>query len=125
MRNILALTILTLFSFSAYSQTQTIDSLTEVIDKQEERLSALEKMAAKEESSSAKLSKLKISGYVQAEFRNYQSGLVEPTDPYSTFLIRRARIKFTYDVTPGVKIVLQSLILLLHQPGRCQLVSLN
>jgi phosphate-selective porin len=90
-----------------YSQSQTIDSLKEVIEKHEGRITALDERVLVNEADLSKLNKIKISGYVQAEYRDYQSALVKTNDPYSTFLIRRARVKFTYEALDGVKLVLQ------------------
>jgi phosphate-selective porin len=102
-----AVVVLTGISAIGYSQTQTIDSLKEVIARIDGRTNALDERVLVNEADLGKLNKIKISGYIQAEFRNYQSGLVKTTDPYSTFLIRRARIKFTYEVADGIKFVLQ------------------
>jgi len=107
MKKILVLTIFTIFSIYGFSQTQEVDSLKEVIDLQEGKINSLDERVLTNESDLGKLNKLKISGYVQAEFRNFQSGIVKTNDPYSTFLIRRARVKFTYEALDGVKLVLQ------------------
>jgi phosphate-selective porin len=107
MKKFIALSVFAVISFYGYSQTQTIDSLKEVVEKQEGRLNALDERVLVNEADLGKLNKIKISGYIQAEFRNYQSGLVKTTDPYSTFLIRRARVKFTYEAADGIKFVLQ------------------
>jgi phosphate-selective porin len=107
MEKIFAVTIFTIASVYGYSQTQTVDSLKEVIEKQDGRLGALEDRVLVNEADLGKLNKIKISGYVQAEYRDYQSALVKTNDPYSTFLIRKARLKFTYEALDGVKFVLQ------------------
>jgi len=107
MKKLLLLAIFIVFSVYGYSQTQTVDSLKEVMDRHEGKINALDERVLINESDLGKLNKIKISGYIQAEFRNYQSGLVKTNDPYSTFLIRRARIKFTYEPLDGVKFVLQ------------------
>lgn len=107
MTKIITLAILMMVSVYGYSQTQTIDSLKEVIERLDGKTNALDERVLVNEADLGKLNKIKISGYIQAEFRNYQSGVVKTTDPYSTFLIRRARIKFTYEATDGIKFVLQ------------------
>ena len=58
------------------------------------------------ESDLGKLTKIKVSGYIQAQFESYQGGLVKPNDPVNTFFVRRARVKFTYEATDGIKFVL-------------------
>jgi phosphate-selective porin len=107
MKKLFAVTIFAMLSIFGYTQTQTIDSLKEVIQRIDGKTTALDERVLVNEADLGKLNKIKISGYIQAEFRNYQSGLVKTNDPYSTFLIRRARIKFTYEALDGVKFVLQ------------------
>ena len=107
MKKLFAIAGLVMISIHGYSQTQKVDSLIEVIDRHEGKINALDDRVLVNESDLGKLNKIKISGYIQAEFRNYQSGIVKTNDPYSTFLIRRARIKFTYEPLDGVKFVLQ------------------
>lgn len=54
----------------------------------------------------AKLSKIKISGYVQGQYQHFESPLLASTsDNY--FSIRRARLKVVYEPLDGVKFVLQ------------------
>jgi phosphate-selective porin len=48
-----------------------------------------------------------VSGYIQAQFQSYQDGLLKTNDANNTFFVRRARIKFTYEATDGIKFVLQ------------------
>jgi phosphate-selective porin len=107
MKKFLTLAIFTVMSVSGFSQAQKIDSLKEVIDVQQGKINSLDERVLVNEADLGKLNKIKVSGYIQAEYRNYQSALVKTNDPYSTFLIRRARIKFTYEALDGVKFVLQ------------------
>jgi hypothetical protein len=81
--------------------------LKEVIERLDGKTNSLDERVLVNEADLGKLNKIKISGYIQAEFRNYQSVKYVTYDPYSTFLIRRARIKFTYEALDGVKFVLQ------------------
>ena len=83
-----------------FAQT-TPDTLQEKIETLNGRLNALDERVALHESDLGKLTKIKISGYMQAQYEYYQGGLVKPNDPVSTFFIRRARIKFTYEATDG------------------------
>ena len=55
----------------------------------------------------SKLNKLKISGYVQAQWLLNDKDHVTDNEPTNTFFIRRARLKFTYEPLDGVKFVLQ------------------
>jgi len=107
MKKLLSITIFTLLSVFGYSQTQTIDSLKEEIQKLEGKTNALDERVLINEADLSKLNKIKVSGYIQAEYRLYESAVVKSNDPYSTFLIRRARLKFTYEATDGIKFVLQ------------------
>jgi phosphate-selective porin len=54
-----------------------------------------------------KLTKIKVSGYIQTQFESYDKDLVKTNDAENTFYIRRARVKFTYEMTDGVRFVLQ------------------
>jgi|WetSurMetagenome_2_1015567.scaffolds.fasta_scaffold148870_2 phosphate-selective porin len=107
MKKLLSITIFISISVFGHSQTQSIDSLKEVIERLDGKSNALDERVLVNEADLGKLNKIKISGYIQAEFRNYQSVKYITYDPYSTFLIRRARIKFTYEALDGVKFVLQ------------------
>ncbi len=109
MKKLLAITIYFVVSVYGYSQTQTIDSLKDVIQRIDGKTTALDERVLVNEADLGKLNKIKISGYIQAEFRQYESGLVKTSnyDGYNTFLIRRARIKFTYEALDGIKLVLQ------------------
>jgi phosphate-selective porin len=107
MKKIIVFTIFAFISVYGYSQTQPIDSLKEVIERLDGKTNSLDERVLVNEADLGKLNKIKISGYIQAEFRNYQSVKYVTYDPYSTFLIRRARIKFTYEALDGVKFVLQ------------------
>jgi hypothetical protein len=107
MKKLLAITILIVLSIYGYSQTQTIDSLKEVIDRHEGKLNTLDERVLVNEADLGKLNKIKISGYIQAQWDYYGKDLYKTNEPNNTFYIRRARIKFTYEALDGVKFVLQ------------------
>jgi hypothetical protein len=107
MKKLLVLTIFVVLSIYGYSQTQTIDSLKEVIERHEGKLNALDERVLVNEADLGKLNKIKISGYIQAQWEYYDKDLVKTFDPNNTFYIRRARVKFTYEALDGVKFVLQ------------------
>lgn len=107
MKKLLAITIFTVISISGYSQLQQLDSLKEVIDRHEGKLNALDERVLVNEADLNKLTKIKISGYVQAQWESYQKDLFKVNEPNNTFFIRRARVKFTYEALDGVKLVLQ------------------
>jgi phosphate-selective porin len=107
MKKLFSLTILAVFSIYGYSQTQTVDSLKEVIDRHDGKINALDERVLVNEADLGKLNKIKVSGYVQAQWENYGKDLVKTNDPTNNFYIRRARVKFTYEALDGVKFVIQ------------------
>jgi hypothetical protein len=94
-------------SLTGYSQNQVIDSLKEVTGNLQGKLNALDERVLLNEADLGKLNKIKISGYIQSQFEAYGKDLENQNGYASTFLIRRARIKFTYEALDGVKFVLQ------------------
>jgi hypothetical protein len=107
MKKLLAITIFTVISICGYSQTQKPDSLKEIIEKHEGRINALDERVLVNEADLGKLNKIKVSGYIQAQWEMYGKD-IEKTNGYdNTFYIRRARVKFTYEALDGVKFVLQ------------------
>jgi phosphate-selective porin len=78
-----------------------------VIDRHEGKINALDERVLVNEADLGKLNKIKISGYVQAQWESYGKDLVKTNDPTNNFYIRRARIKFTYEALDGVKFVIQ------------------
>ncbi len=107
MKKLLAITLFTLISFYSYSQAQITDSLKDVLDEHEGKLNALDERVLINETDLGKLNKLKISGYIQAQWLLNDKDHVTVNEPTNSFLIRRARIKFTYEVSDGIKFVLQ------------------
>jgi phosphate-selective porin len=107
MKKLLLLAIFIVFSVYGYSQTQTVDSLKEVIDRHEGKINALDERVLVNEADLGKLNKIKVSGYVQSQWEIYDNDRVPTNDPTNTFYIRRARIKFTYEALDGVKFVIQ------------------
>ena len=105
MKKFLFLFLITACSIYGYSQVP-VDSLREQIDVHDGRINALDERVLLNEGDLEKLRKIKVSGYVQAQFDHYQEG----TDPLNTFYIRRARVKFTYEATDGDKVCSYSLI---------------
>jgi phosphate-selective porin len=107
MKKLIAVAILTLVSVYGYCQIQKIDSLKDVIEKHDGKLNALDERVLVNESDLAKLNKIKVSGYIQAQWETYGKDLESSNGYSNTFYIRRARIKFTYEPADGVKFVLQ------------------
>jgi phosphate-selective porin len=107
MKNLLLISILTLLTLYGYSQSQVIDSLKEVMENHQGKLNALDERVLVNEGDLAKLNKIKLSGYVQAQWENYEHDLFANYSAENTSYIRRARVKFTYEATDGIKFVLQ------------------
>jgi hypothetical protein len=95
----------------------TLESLKELVDDHSMKFSGLEERLSLSDAILDKLSKIKISGYIQAQYEMYDNwsanGKVHGVAPTSgvrpitnSFFIRRARVKFTYEALDGVKFVL-------------------
>lgn len=106
MKSTLTLVILTVITAKTYAQSPA-DTLQERLSETEGRLNSLEERVALNETDLGKLTKIKVSGYIQAQFESYDKDLVKTNDAANTFYIRRARVKFTYEMTDGIKFVLQ------------------
>ena len=107
MKKLLAIGIFMVISLYGYSQKQVIDSLKEVIAGHEGKLNALDDRVLVNEADLGKLNKIKVSGYVQAQWEHYGADLEKTNGYNNTFFIRRARVKFTYEPADGVKFVIQ------------------
>lgn len=77
--------------------SEKISELNEVVAGMNERL-------ATAESDLAKLTKIKVSGYIQAQYQHFESPAVQPDNYFS---LRRVRVKFTYQMFDAVRFVLQ------------------
>jgi hypothetical protein len=80
------------------------DTLKDQVVTLRDRISGIEDRIATAESDLAKLTKIKISGYIQAQYQRFEN---PSTYPYNTFSLRRVRIKFQYEPINGVVFVLQ------------------
>jgi hypothetical protein len=107
MKKLFTLLFLSVTGITGFAQTTVTDSLKEVISTHEGKLTALDDRVLVNEADLAKLNKIKVSGYVQAQWEYYGKDLVKTNEPTNTFYIRRARLKFTYEPADGVKFVLQ------------------
>jgi phosphate-selective porin len=107
MRKFLLLFIVFTAPLFGYSQTQKVDSLMEVISELEGKTNALDERVLLNETDLGKLTKIKISGYIQAQWEMFGEDLEKALGTSNTAYVRRARIKFTYEPLDGVKFVLQ------------------
>lgn len=95
--------VLIALTYKATAQEPTVnEKLSEVNDK----VSGLTERLATAESDLGKLTKIKVSGYVQAQYQKFESPATFSTSN-NYFSLRRVRVKFTYEALDGVKFVLQ------------------
>ena len=80
------------------------DTLKENVSTLRDKISGVEERVATAEGDLAKLTKIKLSGYIQAQFLNYEAANAYPDN---VFMLRRVRIKFQYEPINGVVFVLQ------------------
>ena len=98
--SLIALMLISALTYNANAQEATVnEKLTEVNDK----VNGLTERLATDEADLQKLTKIKVSGYIQAQYQNFESLAVQPTNYFS---LRRVRVKFTYEAADGVKFVL-------------------
>ncbi len=114
------LLLLSAFTSKAQNVNVSIDSLRESVNNHSAKFDGLDERLATMESDLSKLTKIKISGYIQAQYEMYDNWSADGTkhgvnvaasgqpENYITnsFFIRRARVKFTYEAYDGVKFVL-------------------
>ncbi|MCK9411953.1 MAG: OprO/OprP family phosphate-selective porin [Prolixibacteraceae bacterium] len=97
----LLLAVMMAFKVSA-QESNVSEKLTEVNDK----VNGLLERVANDEADLQKLTKIKVSGYIQAQYQKFESpALLSTSNNY--FSLRRVRVKFTYEAADGVKFVLQ------------------
>jgi len=80
------------------------DTLKENVSTLRDKISGVEERIATAEGDLAKLTKIKLSGYIQAQWLNYEAS---SSYPNNLFMLRRVRIKFQYEPVNGVVFVLQ------------------
>ena len=98
--SLIALMLIFALSYNANAQEATVnEKLSEVNDK----VNGLTERLATDEADLQKLTKIKVSGYIQAQYQNYENLNTQPTNFFS---LRRVRVKFTYEAADGVKFVL-------------------
>lgn len=80
------------------------DTLKENVSTLRDKISGVEERIATAEGDLAKLTKIKLSGYIQAQYMHYEAANAFPSN---VFMLRRVRIKFQYEPVNGVVFVLQ------------------
>jgi hypothetical protein len=81
-----------------------IDTISQKVMTINDKVSGIEERITNAENDLYKMTKIKISGYIQAQWQNYEASSVYPNNFFS---VRRARIKFQYEPVNGVVFVLQ------------------
>jgi len=92
------------------AQSGSTDTIPQQVSTLRDRVNGLEDRITTAEGDLSKLTKIKLSGYVQAQYFHYEQS---SNYPHDNFMIRRARVKVTYDATDGVAFVLEPD----YQPG--------
>lgn len=82
---------------------QETESLNEKVTGLNDAVSGINERLTTAESDLSKLTKIKVSGYIQGQYQYFENPSVQPNNYFS---IRRARVKFTYETADGVKFVL-------------------
>ncbi len=82
----------------------TLDTLRNENSTIREKVTGIEERLATAEGDLAKLTKIKLSGYIQAQWQKFENPSIYPTNYFS---VRRARVKVTYEPLTGVAFVLQ------------------
>ena len=75
---------------TATAQSATEDSLKSSVSTIKDKVSGIEERLATAEGDLAKLTKIKLSGYIQAQWQHFEAASAYPDNFFS---VRRARIK--------------------------------
>jgi hypothetical protein len=86
------------------SNQHEVDTLKQKVSTINDKVAGVEERLATAEGDLAKLTKIKLSGYIQAQWVNNEASNVYPNN---YFMVRRARIKVTYEPIDGIVFVLQ------------------
>jgi hypothetical protein len=80
------------------------DTIQEKVSTLSDKIAGIEERITNAENDLYKLTKIKISGYIQAQWEWFQDPSAYPAN---TFSLRRARVKVQYEPVTGVAFVLQ------------------
>ncbi|MDP4281131.1 MAG: hypothetical protein Q8867_03185 [Bacteroidota bacterium] len=93
-----------LFTGLHVSAQTNADTLADKVSAIQEKITGFEDRLTTDEGDLSKLTKIKFSGYIQSQYLRYEN----PSNyPYNTFMIRRARVKLTYEPASGVAFTLE------------------
>jgi hypothetical protein len=92
-------------SFLSFNlSAQETENLNEKVTGINDVVTGINERLSTAESDLSKLTKIKLSGYIQTQYQYFENPSVQPTNYFS---IRRARLKVTYEMVDGIKFVLQ------------------
>ena len=91
-------------STETVSAQNSNDSIKAQVQTLSDKIDGIGERITTAENDLAKLTKIKLSGYIQAQWEWFQD---RSNYPYNTFSIRRARVKIQYEPVTGVAFVLQ------------------
>jgi len=95
--------LLLMVAFNLKAQEPTLNEKISTVD---DKVNGLLERVATDEADLSKLTKIKVSGYIQAQYQNFENpALLSTSQNY--FSLRRVRVKFTYEAADGVKFVVQ------------------
>jgi len=107
MKKLLLILIFLSFVFTSFSQTTDNiknDTIIESISTLKDKVDGVQERLTTAENDLYKLTKLKISGYIQAQYQYFDNPSIYPNNYFS---VRRARVKFVYEPINGINFVLQ------------------
>lgn len=100
----IALMLPIVFSFKTACAQSNSDTLVNEVSTLKDKVMGIEERIATAESDLSKLTKIKLSGYIQAQWQYLDAVNAFPSNYFS---VRRARIKFVYEPVKGIAFVLQ------------------
>lgn len=100
----LAGTLVLVFNTDSVKAQSEHDSVHEQVSTLSDKIAGIEERITNAENDLYKLTKIKISGYIQAQWEWFQDPSAYPAN---TFSLRRARVKIQYEPVTGVAFVLQ------------------
>jgi len=101
---IIGMMIPMMLSVKSLTAQTNADTLAPEVITLKDRVSGIEERITTAENDLAKLTKIKISGYIQAQWQHFEAASAYPSNYFS---LRRARFKIQYEPVTGVVFVLQ------------------
>ena len=98
---LLMITLLFSVRMSAQNELDTLKEKTNILN---DKVNGIDERLLETESSVKGLKKIKVSGYVQAQYLRSENPTVFPRD---NFQLRRVRVKFAYDAGESLRFVVQ------------------